>query len=147
MVPEALFHPSDIGIRQSGIGECAGSCLQSFSPGVRELLARNIVLSGGSTTYKGLASRLQADVQKLVDEQLEENARRVSKQLGRQIAASKIDVKIVEHKRQQYAVWYGGAMLAATGKAFYNLCITKQQYDEQGPSVARKSAIFGESAV
>ena len=59
MVPEALFHPSDIGIRQSGIGECAGSCLQSFSPGVRELLARNIVLSGGTSCIPKFKARFE----------------------------------------------------------------------------------------
>lgn len=59
MVPEALFHPSDIGIRQSGIGECAGSCLQAFSPGIRELLARNVVLSGGTSCIPNFKARVE----------------------------------------------------------------------------------------
>ena len=59
MVPEALFHPSDIGIRQSGIGECAGSCLQAFSPGIRELLARNVVLSGGTSYIPNFKARVE----------------------------------------------------------------------------------------
>ena len=58
-VPEALFHPSDIGIRQSGIGECAGACLQSFAPGIRELLARNIVLSGGTSCLPNFKARVE----------------------------------------------------------------------------------------
>lgn len=42
MVPEALFHPSDIGIRQAGIAKTTGRCLQSFAPGLRTLLRNNI---------------------------------------------------------------------------------------------------------
>ncbi|KAH0790030.1 Actin-like protein 3 [Histomonas meleagridis] len=113
----------------------------------RMQLYNNIVLSGGSTTFKGLAGRLQGDVQVLVDERLRENAERESKRINRKIEAGKVPVRIVEHRRQQYAVWYGGAMLAQTGKAFLNKCHTKMQYDEVGPSIARASAMFGDSAV
>jgi actin-related protein 3 len=113
----------------------------------RMQLYANIVLAGGSTTYSNLAKRLQVDVQALVDAGLKENAETVSKKLGRQVEAQKVPVKILEHKRQQYAVWYGGAMLAGTGPAFYSTCHTKQKYDEIGPAIARSSAIFGESAV
>ena len=148
LAPEVWFSPELVSSEYTTpISVLVDRAVRLSPIGDRLQLYGNIVLSGGSTTYTGLAKRLQGDVQKLVDEQLEENARRVSKQLGRQIAASKIDVRIVEHKRQQYAVWYGGAMLAGTGQAFYGLCHTKAQYDEYGPSVARKSAIFGESAV
>jgi actin-related protein len=113
----------------------------------RMQLFSNIVLSGGSTTFSGLARRLQADVQAIVDADLRANAEIATKKLGREVKAGKVPVKIVEHKRQQYAVWYGGAMLAMTGKAFYAQCLMKQAYDEVGPSIARRSPIFGESAV
>jgi actin-related protein 3 len=107
----------------------------------------NIVLSGGSTTFSGLAERLQRDVQAIVDEELRQNAIITSQKLGREHKAGTVKVEIKEHKRQQYAVWYGGAMLASTGVAFYAKCFTKQQYNDEGPAVARKSAIFGEAAV
>jgi actin-related protein 3 len=113
----------------------------------RMQLFGNIVLSGGSTTFDGLAKRLQSDVQAIVDADLKSNAEIATKKLGREVKAGKVPVKIVEHKRQQYAVWYGGAMLAMTGKPFYTQCLTKAQYDEVGPSIARASPIFGESAV
>ena len=57
MVPEALFSPSDIGIRQAGIAETAGRCLQSFAPGLRDLLRNNIVLTGGNTCIKVFSDR------------------------------------------------------------------------------------------
>jgi actin-related protein 3 len=113
----------------------------------RMQLFSHIVLSGGSTTYTGLAKRLQGDVQKIVNDELAENAKQATKKLGREVKAGNVPVKIIEHKRQQYAVWYGGAMLAGGGPAFLKLCHTKAAYAEFGPSIARKSSIFGESAV
>ena len=113
----------------------------------RTQLYGNIVLSGGSTTYKGLAGRLQKDVQVLVDERLKLNAERESKRIGRTIQAGKVEVKINEHKRQQYAVWYGGAMLASSKDKFINTCHNRARYLEVGPSIARASSMFGESAV
>jgi actin-related protein 3 len=104
----------------------------------RMRLFANIMLHGGSTTFSGLARRLRADVQTIVDADLRANAETASKKLGREVKAELVPVKIVEHKRQQYAVWYGGGMPAITGKAFYNQCLTKQAYS---------SPIFGESAV
>jgi actin-related protein 3 len=62
--------------------------------------------------------------------------------MGREVKAGRVRVKVVEHKRQQYAVWYGGAMLAMTGKAFFDQCLTKQAYDEVGPSIARRISDF-----
>ena len=112
----------------------------------RANLYKHIVLSGGSTTYEGLAKRLMADVQELSDKRLKENAERESKRLGREIKAGHLDVKVIEHKRQQYAVWFGGSMLAMS-PPFINLCHSKQHYDEVGPSIARSSAMFGDSAV
>ena len=112
----------------------------------RTQLYNNIVLSGGSTTYHGLAQRLQADVQVLVNERLKENAERESKRTGKQVQAGTVNVQICEHKRQQYAVWYGGAMLASTPK-FYTKCHNRTRYLEVGPSIARASSMFGESAV
>lgn len=112
----------------------------------RTQLYGNVVLSGGSTTYKGLAPRLQKDVQVLVDERLKLNAERESKRIGRTIQAGKVEVKINEHKRQQYAVWYGGAMLASVPN-FTTKCHDRDRYLEIGPSIARASSMFGESAV
>jgi actin-related protein 3 len=48
----------------------------------RVQLFANIVLSGGSTTFSGLARRLQADVQTILDASLKANAETVSKKLG-----------------------------------------------------------------
>lgn len=59
MVPEALFYPSDIGIRQSGIAENVDTCLRLFPPGVRDLLTQNIVITGGNSRIPNFKERFE----------------------------------------------------------------------------------------
>lgn len=63
---------------------------------------------------------------------------------------------------QRYAVWFGGSMLASTVSnailltklisnntfsffqpEFYQVCHTKAEYEEYGPSICRYNAVFG----
>lgn len=51
-------------------------------------------------------------------------------------------VNVVSHKKQRYAVWFGGSLLASTPE-FHGYCHSKADYDEVGPSLVRRFAIFG----
>ena len=53
-----------------------------------------------------------------------------------------IDVNVVTHSFQRYAVWFGGSILCQT-EEFYQNCHTKAQYDELGPAICRHNAVFG----
>ncbi len=59
MVPEALFHPSDIGIKQAGVAESVGMCLQLFPPSIQQLLVKNIVLTGGNFCFPHFKERFE----------------------------------------------------------------------------------------
>ena len=109
----------------------------------RRKLYKNIVLSGGTTMFKDFGRRLQRDVKKIVDYRLEANMAR----LGSHAAAQQkveIDVNVVTHKWQRYAVWFGGSAFASTPQ-FYSVCHTKAQYDEYGPNIARSSPVFSQA--
>jgi len=148
LAPEVWFSPELVSNEyMTPISVLIDRAVQMSPIGNRKQLYDNIVLSGGSTTFKGLASRLQKDVQELVDARLKENAERESKRFGKEIIPAHVPVFIKEHKRQDYAVWYGGAMLAQTGPLFYKQCHSKANYDEYGPSIARASAVFGDISV
>ena len=148
LAPEVWFSPELVSNEyMTPISVLIDRAIQMSPITNRKQLYDNIVLSGGSTTYKGLASRLQKDVQELVDLRLQESADRESLRIKKTIIPQKVPVAVREHKRQQYAVWYGGAMLAGSGKAFYAQCHTKANYDEYGPSIARASAVFGDISV
>ena len=51
--PEALFNPELVGLEYSGIHECVTNSILLTDLDVRKDLYSNIVLSGGSTMYKG----------------------------------------------------------------------------------------------
>ena len=50
-------------------------------------------------------------------------------------------VNVISHHMQRFAVWFGGSMLASTPE-FHNVCHTRQQYEEYGPSICRHNPVF-----
>jgi len=105
---------------------------------VRRGLYKNIVLSGGSTMFKDFGKRLARDIKRSVDYRI----KRSEELSGGKIKAVPLDVAVISHHMQRYAVWFGGSMLASTPE-FYNVCHTKQAYDEIGPSICRHNPVFG----
>ena len=63
--PEALFQPYLVGVESQGIAELLFNTIQAADVDVRSDLYRHIVLSGGSTTYPGLKSRLEREIKQL----------------------------------------------------------------------------------
>lgn len=113
---------------------------------VRRGLYKNIVLSGGSTMFKDFGRRLQRDIKKHVDARMDANIARLGSMGigGAGPLPPSIDVNVVSHHMQRFAVWFGGSMLAST-EEFYKVCMTKKQYDEEGPRIARHSPVFSAS--
>lgn len=64
--PEILFNPQLAGSKSTGIHSLVCSSLWSVDDDWRTYLFRNIVLSGGNTLLKGMAKRMQKEVQKEV---------------------------------------------------------------------------------
>ncbi|KAJ3277283.1 Actin- protein 3 [Borealophlyctis nickersoniae] len=143
--PEIFFNPeiasSDF---LTPLPEVVDQVIQSCPIDTRRGLYKNIVLSGGSTMFKDFGRRLQRDIKKMVDSRLKayEVASQSHLVQQEQIKARQIDVNVVSHKKQRYAVWFGGSLLADTAE-FYSYCHTKQQYEEYGPSIARYNKVFG----
>jgi len=104
-------------------------------------LYKNIVLSGGSTMFKDFARRLNRDVKRSVDWRIEKSF----ELSGGKVKAKALDVNVISHNMQRFAVWFGGSMLASTPE-FFKVCHTKKQYDEIGPSICRHNPVFGAMA-
>jgi actin-related protein 3 len=81
---------------------------------VRRGLYKNIVLSGGTTMFKDFGKRLQRDIKRNVDTRMEANIARLGKLVHDSSPPPAIDVNVVSHPMQRYAVWFGGSMLAST---------------------------------
>lgn len=66
--------------------------------------------------YKDFGRRLQRDIKKIVDNRLRhyESVSQANLSREQQIQAKSVDVNVVSHKKQRYAVWFGGSLLADT---------------------------------
>ncbi|KNC98593.1 uncharacterized protein SPPG_06277 [Spizellomyces punctatus DAOM BR117] len=142
--PEIFFNP-EIASPDflTPLPEVVDTTIQSCPIDTRRGLYKNIVLSGGSTMFKDFGRRLQRDITRIVDNRLKhyEVLSQANINKDQQIQPKMIDVNVVSHKRQRYAVWFGGSLLADTAE-FYSYCHSKAQYDEYGPSIARFNRVF-----
>ena len=118
--PEALFQPSLLGkvleSKSSGIHKSIyDSILKCDSDMNTKHLYKNIVLTGGNTMYPGIKERLRKEL----------------------VALSPINypnINIYAPPERKYSVWNGGSILAALD-TFQEICISKQEYDDFGPSI------------
>jgi len=138
--PELFFNPeifsSDF---LTPLPKVVDDTIQTCPIDVRRGLYKNIVLSGGSTMFKDFGKRLQRDVKRFVDYRI----KRSEELSGGNLKSVPLEVNVISHHMQRYAVWFGGSMLASTPE-FYNVCHTKAQYDEIGPSICRHNPVFGQ---
>jgi len=137
--PEIFFHPEFANPDYTvPIADIVDNVIQNCPIDVRRPLYKNIVLSGGSTMFRDFNRRLQRDIKRVVDARL-----KVSEQLSEgRIKPKPMEVEVVSHHMQRFAVWFGGSMLASSPE-FYSVCHTKAEYEERGPSICRHNPVFG----
>ncbi|MEB0006868.1 actin family protein [Pseudomonas sp. RTB3] len=112
--PEVLFKPSLTESEVAGIHEMTYNSIMMCDFDIRKDLYNNIILTGGSTMFSGMAERLQKEITKL--------------------APSRMKIKVIAPPERKYSVWIGGSMLASLN-TFQKMCITRKDYDEVGPSI------------
>jgi len=115
--PEALFQPSFIGMESMGIHETAYTSIMKCDIDIRKDLFANIVLSGGTTMYPGVADRMQKEIT--------------------QLAPSTLKIKIIAPPERKYSVWIGGSILSSLS-TFQTMWITKDEYEESGPGIVHR---------
>ncbi|MXQ92112.1 hypothetical protein E5288_WYG012446 [Bos mutus] len=137
--PEIFFHPEFANPDfMESISEVVDEVIQNCPIDVRRPLYKNVVLSGGSTMFRDFGRRLQRDLKRVVDARL-----KLSEELsGGRIKPKPVEVQVITHHMQRYAVWFGGSMLASTPE-FLQVCHTKKDYEECGPSICRHNPVFG----
>ncbi|EYU26584.1 hypothetical protein MIMGU_mgv1a024149mg [Erythranthe guttata] len=115
--PEVLFQPSMIGMEAAGIHETTYNSIMKCDVDIRKDLYGNIVLSGGSTMFAGIADRMSKEITAL--------------------APSSMKIKVVAPPERKYSVWIGGSILASLS-TFQQMWIAKSEYDESGPSIVHR---------
>jgi len=115
--PECLFHPSYLGMESCGIHEYVYKSIMRCDIDIRKDLYSNIVMSGGTTMFPGIADRMQKEITTM--------------------APSTIKIKIIAPPERKYSVWIGGSILASLS-TFQEMWITKDEYDESGPGIVHR---------
>jgi actin beta/gamma 1 len=115
--PEVLFQPSFVGMESSGIHDTTYNSIMKCDVDIRKDLYANTVLSGGTSMFPGIADRMQKEIQHL--------------------APSTMKIKIIAPPERKYSVWIGGSILASLS-TFQQMWISKQEYDESGPSIVHR---------
>jgi len=115
--PEVLFKPALIGKESDGVHTTTYDSIMKCDVDIRKDLYGNIVLSGGTTMFEGIAERMQKEVTAL--------------------APASMTIKIVAPPERKYSVWIGGSILASLS-TFQQMWISKQEYDESGPGIVHR---------
>jgi actin-related protein len=115
--PEALFQPALIGQEADGIHTMLYSSIQQCDIDVRRDLYTNIVLSGGTTMYRGMRERMDKEMSSL--------------------APASVRVKIIAPEERKYSVFIGGSILSSLS-TFQDMWITKEEYEDVGPKIVHR---------
>ncbi|KAG9396671.1 actin [Carpediemonas membranifera] len=115
--PEALFQPSMIGLEAVGIHETTYNSIMKCDVDIRRDLYGNIVLSGGTTMFPGIADRMEKEVSAL--------------------APSAMKIKIVAPAERKYSVWMGGSIVSSLS-TFQSMWVSKEEYEESGAAIIHK---------
>ncbi|KAI0390552.1 actin family [Xylariaceae sp. FL0594] len=129
---ECLFQPHLIDVEQPGIGELLFNTIQAADVDVRAELYKGVVLSGGSSMYPGLPSRLEKELRQLwLAKVLGGNPERLDKLL----------IRIGDPPRRRHMVFLGGAVLATILANQSEAWITREEWAEQGEELHKKLGI------
>lgn len=120
--PELLFRPDLVGDESEGIVEILANSIQKSDMDLRKTLYQNIVLSGGSTLFKGFGDRLLNDLKRMVFNSFN---------------MKECKIKIASPKERLYSTWIGGSILASLD-TFKKMWISKREYESEGVKVLHR---------
>jgi len=121
-VPESLFSPALVGKEGQGLHAQVYNAIMESEIDMRVELARNIILTGGSSLYNGLGPRIKKELEILAP-------------------SSKWEIEVVAPVERKYAAWIGGSILGASDN-FERLCVTRELWDELGRSIVHDNSAW-----
>jgi len=124
--PEVLFNPELMDVEQEGIAMMLFNMINEADIDLRSAFYKHIVLSGGSTMYPGLPSRMEKEMKDLY-------LKNILK--GDKKALSKFKLRIEDPPRRKHMVFLGGSVLADIMKDREEFWISKAEWEEVGESI------------
>jgi len=119
-VPECLFQPKLIGSDNVSLHETITDAINQCEPSLHKDMFGSIVLSGGNTMFNNFGDRLTLELKGMVTD--------------------KHAVRVISSASRKYFTWIGGSILGSLS-SFPKLCITKETYDEYGPTIIHRKCI------
>ncbi|KAI4185032.1 MAG: hypothetical protein L6R41_004376 [Letrouitia leprolyta] len=111
-VPELLFNPMDVGLKEAGLAETVLQSMSGLPQGLWPAMLANILVLGGNCLMDGFMERLETEI--------------------RQLAPAECVVRVARASDPIKSTWLGGAHLAAGRNALKTLQVTRQEYLEHG---------------
>ena len=115
--PEVLFQPNFIGMEAAGVHETTFNSIGKTDIDIRKDLYGNVVLSGGTTMFEGIAERMTKELTNM--------------------APASMKIKVVAPPERKYSVWIGGSILASLS-TFQQMWISKEEYEDSGPGIVHR---------
>jgi actin-related protein len=115
--PELLFKPDLNGKTCAAIHQLAWKSIQASDIDIRKELSKNMILSGGTTMYEGLADRLKSEIVAL--------------------APAGSEIRVYAGADRKFAVWRGASTLSSLS-TFSSSWITKEDYEEHGAAIVHR---------
>ncbi|KAJ5175454.1 Actin-like protein arp6 [Penicillium canariense] len=111
-VPELLFTPGDIGMKQAGVPDMILQSLSVLPPGLHAAFLANVLVVGGNASIPGFMERLENDL--------------------RQIASADCVVRVRRAEDPVHSTWLGGSRFASNREELGKVAITREEYQEYG---------------
>ncbi|XP_069636634.1 actin-1-like isoform X4 [Haliaeetus albicilla] len=105
------------GCQGPGVGRMVLQSVAKCREHIQPDMLRNVLLSGGSTLFRGFKERLLKELQTGIP--------------------STTPVKIISPQDRMHSVWIGASILASL-RTFRNMWVTREDYDEVGPTVLQR---------
>ncbi|KAH9924346.1 actin-like protein Arp6 [Epithele typhae] len=116
-VPEILFHPTDIGLGQTGLSGTVASSIALLPEDLQGLFWANIALVGGNTALPGFRNRLMAELR----------------------ALAPVDCEVVAFASDEPTLEaYRAAVAFARRPEFAQCVVTREDYLEMGSAACRR---------
>jgi len=125
VAPEILFKPSLFGLENDGIHQSIYNSINNCDIDLRKDLYNNILLTGGTSLIPNIQKRVTNELKNILQTNNNFN----------------IDPNVFTTPECEYASWLGGSIITSLD-SFNQMWITKQEYDDFGPSIVHNKCFL-----
>lgn len=132
LAPEILMNPKihnqELNI---SLANAVDNCIMKCPIDTKRQLYGNIILCGGSSVFKDFHRRLQKDVKHLIESRLVASRARAGISDTTSSISDIMKVNVIENTTGVASMFLGGCTMTSHPR-FFDTCITKQLYEEEG---------------